>query len=107
MLDFDLNEFDNTMVVNVCNAVSGIKHATRVMVARKTCGSIICTVSMVNSFARCTGHDYTVSKHGLVGLVRSAYSELRAYGIKVNSVSPFCSCHASYLWSTRYGAYSS
>ncbi|MCI61163.1 short-chain dehydrogenase reductase 3b-like, partial [Trifolium medium] len=36
-----------------------------------------------------TGHDYTTSKHGLLGLVRSACGELGAYGIRVNSISPY------------------
>ncbi|TKY61672.1 Short-chain dehydrogenase reductase 3b [Spatholobus suberectus] len=89
ILDFDMNEFDNTMVVNVRGAAAAIKHVARVMVARKTRGSIICTASVAGSFAGCAGHDYTASKHGLVGLVRSTCSELGAYGIRVNSVSPF------------------
>ncbi|KAI8552162.1 hypothetical protein RHMOL_Rhmol06G0244000 [Rhododendron molle] len=33
-------------------------------------------------------HDYTASKHGLVGLVRAAASELGKHGIRVNCVSP-------------------
>ncbi|KHN14156.1 Xanthoxin dehydrogenase [Glycine soja] len=58
ILDFDLNEFDNTMAVNLRGAMAAI-------------------------------HDYTASKHGLIGLVRSACSELGAKGIRVNSISPY------------------
>ncbi|AES82246.2 short-chain dehydrogenase/reductase [Medicago truncatula] len=65
-----------------------IKHAARVMVERKIRGSIICTASVAGFVAGCAGHDYTTSKHGLIGLVRSTCSELGAYGIRVNSISP-------------------
>ncbi|ESW35212.1 hypothetical protein PHAVU_001G216100 [Phaseolus vulgaris] len=89
ILAFDLNEFDNTVVVNLRGAAAFIKHAARVMVERKTRGSIICTASVAGSVAGCAGHDYTASKHALVGLVRSTCSELGAYGIRVNSISPY------------------
>ncbi|RDX69416.1 Short-chain dehydrogenase reductase 3b, partial [Mucuna pruriens] len=89
ILDFDMREFDNTMAVNVRGSAATIKHAARVMVARKTRGSIICTASVAGSFGGCAGHDYTASKHCLIGLVRSVCSELGAYGIRVNSISPY------------------
>ncbi|KAJ1393357.1 Short-chain dehydrogenase/reductase SDR [Sesbania bispinosa] len=89
ILDFDLNEFDNTIAVNVRGVAATIKHAARVMVARKTRGSIICTASVAASFGGCAGHDYTTSKHGIIGLVRSTCGELGAYGIRVNSISPY------------------
>ncbi|CAJ1874005.1 unnamed protein product [Sphenostylis stenocarpa] len=89
ILAFDLNKFDNTIAVNLRGAAAFIKHAARVMVARKTRGSIICTASVAGSFGGCAGHDYTASKHGLIGLVRSTCSELGGYGIRVNSISPY------------------
>ncbi|BAT86217.1 hypothetical protein VIGAN_04384600 [Vigna angularis var. angularis] len=89
ILAFDLTEFDNSMAVHLRGAAAFIKHAARVMVERKTRGSIICTASVAGSVAGCAGHDYTASKHGLVGLVRSTCSELGAYGIRVNSISPY------------------
>ncbi|XP_045796814.1 short-chain dehydrogenase reductase 3b-like [Trifolium pratense] len=89
ILEFDLNKFDNTMAVNVRGSAATIKHAARAMVERKIRGSIICTASVAGSVAGCAGHDYTASKHGLIGLVRSTCSELGAYGIRVNSISPY------------------
>jgi NAD(P)-dependent dehydrogenase (short-subunit alcohol dehydrogenase family) len=59
------------------------------MMERKIRGSIICTTSIAATVAGCAGHDYTASKHGLLGLVRSACGELGAYGIRVNSISPY------------------
>ncbi|KAK7284538.1 hypothetical protein RJT34_19285 [Clitoria ternatea] len=89
ILDFDLNKFDNTMAVNARGVAATIKHVARVMVARKTRGSIICTASVAGSYAGSTGLDYTVSKHGLIGLVRAACFDLGAYGIRVNCISPY------------------
>ncbi|CAJ2631867.1 unnamed protein product [Trifolium pratense] len=89
ILEFNLNEFDNTMAVNVRGSAATIKHAARVMVERKIRGSIICTASIAGSIAGSGGHDYVTSKHGVIGLVRSTCGELGAYGIRVNSISPF------------------
>ncbi|KAK2364810.1 NAD(P)-binding Rossmann-fold superfamily protein [Trifolium repens] len=89
ILEFNLSEFDNTMAVNVRGSVATIKHAARVMVERKIRGSIICTASVAGSVAGSGGHDYVTSKHGLIGLVRSTCGELGAYGIRVNSISPY------------------
>ncbi|XP_045796818.1 short-chain dehydrogenase reductase 3b-like isoform X2 [Trifolium pratense] len=88
ILEFNLSEFDNTMAVNVRGSAATIKHAARVMVERKIRGSIICMASIAGSIAGSGGHDYVTSKHGLIGLVRSTCSELGAYGIRVNSISP-------------------
>lgn len=88
ILEFDLNEFDNTMAINVRGSLAAIKHAARFMVERKIRGSIICTASVAASVAGYRGHDYVSSKHGLLGLVRSTCGELGAYGIRVNSISP-------------------
>ncbi|XP_039686704.1 short-chain dehydrogenase reductase 3a isoform X2 [Medicago truncatula] len=78
-----------TLDIMFSNAAATIKHASRVMVERKIRGSIICTASVAGFVGRCAGHDYTASKHGLIGLVRSACGELGAYGIRVNSISPY------------------
>ncbi|KAL2345518.1 hypothetical protein Fmac_006803 [Flemingia macrophylla] len=89
ILEFDMKEFSNTMGVNVGGVAATIKHAARAMVGRKIAGSIICTASVAGSFGGCAGHDYTASKHGVIGLVRSTCSELGAHGIRVNSISPY------------------
>ncbi|KAI9082568.1 hypothetical protein K1719_035437 [Acacia pycnantha] len=89
ILDLDLSAFDNTMAVNVRGVAATIKHAARAMVAGNIRGSIICTASVAASVAGCAPHGYTTSKHAVVGLVRSTCSELGAYGIRVNCVSPY------------------
>ncbi|XP_044492588.1 short-chain dehydrogenase reductase 3b-like [Mangifera indica] len=89
ILEFDMGEFDNTMATNVRGVAATIKHAARAMVDRNIRGSIICTTSVASSLGGTGPHAYTISKHALVGLVRTACSELGAYGIRVNCVSPF------------------
>jgi NAD(P)-dependent dehydrogenase (short-subunit alcohol dehydrogenase family) len=89
ILEFDLNEFKNTIDINVVGSAAIIKHAARAMVAKNVRGSIICTASVAASTGGTGPSGYTASKHALLGLVRAACSELGCYGIRVNSVSPF------------------
>ncbi|XP_027349449.1 short-chain dehydrogenase reductase 3b-like [Abrus precatorius] len=89
ILELDLNDFDSTMATNVRGVAATIKHTARAMVAKSIRGSIICTTSVAASIGGTGPHGYTTSKHALLGLVKSACSELGAYGIRVNSISPF------------------
>ncbi|XP_054790649.1 short-chain dehydrogenase reductase 3b-like [Prosopis cineraria] len=89
ILDLDMKGLDDIMAINVRGAAATIKHAARTMVERKIRGSIICTTSVSAGVAGCGPHAYTVSKHALLGLVRSACWELGGHGIRVNCVSPF------------------
>ncbi|KAL1312807.1 hypothetical protein HN51_039395 [Arachis hypogaea] len=91
VLDMDLNDFDNTIAVNLRGYAVCIKHAARVMVARKTRGSIICTASTVAtvSVGGFDGKGYVASKSGILGLVRSTCGDLGEFGIRVNSISPY------------------
>ncbi|KAH7837093.1 hypothetical protein Vadar_009410 [Vaccinium darrowii] len=88
-MDMDMEKgFDRTMAVNLRGTALCIKHAAQAMVERQIRGSIICTGSAASSLGGVGPHAYTASKHGLVGLVRSAASELGKHGIRVNCVSP-------------------
>lgn len=89
ILDLDIQGLQNTMATNVQGVAATIKHAARAMVDKKIRGSIICTTSVAACLGGVGPHGYTASKHAIVGLVRSACSELGAYGIRVNCVSPF------------------
>ncbi|KAI4301563.1 hypothetical protein L6164_034830 [Bauhinia variegata] len=94
ILDLDLNSFDNILAVNVRGVAATIKHAARAMVANKIRGSIICTASIAGLVGGSGTHGYTTSKHAVIGLVRSACSELGAFGIRVNCVSPYVTATA-------------
>ncbi|KAG5545775.1 hypothetical protein RHGRI_018061 [Rhododendron griersonianum] len=81
--------FDPTMAVNLRGPALCIKHAARAMVKRQVRGSIICTASTTSVLGGMGPIAYNTSKHGLVGLVRAAVSELGKHGIRVNCVSPY------------------
>ncbi|XP_011622371.1 short-chain dehydrogenase reductase 3b [Amborella trichopoda] len=89
IMDMDMGELDTIMAINLRGAASTMKHASRAMVERGVRGSIICTTSVSDSLGGLAPHSYTASKHALLGLVRSASSELGKHGIRVNCVSPY------------------
>ncbi|XP_057970851.1 short-chain dehydrogenase reductase 2a [Malania oleifera] len=88
ILDFDVDEFDRVMRVNVRGMALGIKHAARVMVPQGF-GCIISTASVAGVMGGLGPHAYTASKHAIVGLTKNTACELGRYGIRVNCISPF------------------
>ncbi|CAN1266058.1 (+)-cis,trans-nepetalactol synthase NEPS2 [Linum perenne] len=83
-----LAAMDATFAVNVKGNAACVKHAARVMVAVAG-GSIVCTASVAGSIGGRRMTDYFMSKHAVVGLVRSASLQLGEHGIMVNCVSPY------------------
>jgi NAD(P)-dependent dehydrogenase (short-subunit alcohol dehydrogenase family) len=88
IIDFDAEEFDHIMRVNVRGTVLGMKHAARVMVPRRS-GCIISTASVAGLMGGLGPHAYTASKHAVVGLTKNVACELGRHGIRVNCISPF------------------
>ncbi|CAJ1809463.1 unnamed protein product [Sphenostylis stenocarpa] len=88
IVNFDPNEFDRVMSVNVKGVALGIKHAARVMIPRGV-GCIISTSSVAGLMGGLGPHAYTASKHAIVGLTKNTSCELGRYGIRVNCISPF------------------
>ncbi|XVE57008.1 hypothetical protein DITRI_Ditri04bG0057300 [Diplodiscus trichospermus] len=89
VLDLDLAFFDRLFAVNVRGMAACVKHAGRAMVEQGVRGSIICTASVGARIGNDKQTDYFMSKHAVLGLVRSASIQLGAHGIRVNSVSPY------------------
>ncbi|KAL0426189.1 UNVERIFIED_CONTAM: Short-chain dehydrogenase reductase 2a [Sesamum latifolium] len=89
ILDFDADEFDQVMRVNVRGTALGMKHAARAMIGARTAGCIISTASVAGVMGGLGPHSYTASKHAIVGLTKNAACELGRYGIRVNCISPF------------------
>ena len=88
IVDLDLAVFDKVMDINVRGVVAGIKHASRVMIPRRT-GSILCTASVTGLMGGLSQHTYSVSKSAVIGIIKSLAAELCKYGIRVNCISPF------------------
>lgn len=87
IVDLDLASFDRVMAINVRGVVSGIKHGARVMIPRQR-GVILCTASVTGLMGGLAQHTYSISKSSVVGIVKSAASELCKHGIRINCISP-------------------
>lgn len=87
IVDLDLATFDRVMAINVRGVVAGIKHGARVMIPRQR-GVILCTASVTGVMGGLAQHTYSVSKSSVIGVVKSAASELCKHGIRVNCISP-------------------
>ncbi|XP_045795704.1 short-chain dehydrogenase reductase 2a-like [Trifolium pratense] len=88
IVNFDVEEFDRVMSVNVKGVALGMKHAARVMIPRRF-GCIISSASVAGILGGLGPHAYTASKHAIVGLTKNTSCELGKYGIRVNCISPF------------------
>ncbi|CAI9266713.1 unnamed protein product [Lactuca saligna] len=89
VVDMDLNEFEKLFSINVRGTVLCLKYAARSMIEKKVKGNIICTASVLGRRGVPRRTDYCMSKHAVVGLMKSATKQLGKYGIRVNAVSPF------------------
>ncbi|XP_022859690.1 (-)-isopiperitenol/(-)-carveol dehydrogenase, mitochondrial-like [Olea europaea var. sylvestris] len=88
ILNLDFAEFDRVIQVNMRGMAVCVKHAARKMVEQKVRGAIVCTASVADTIGGLNHTDYTMSKHAVLGLVKSASQQLGVHGIRVNCVSP-------------------
>lgn len=89
VLELDLSMLDRLVAVNVRGTAACVKHAARAMVDGGVRGSIVCTGSVASTGGGLRRTDYYMSKHAVLGLVRSASAQLGPHGIRVNCVSPY------------------
>lgn len=88
ILDVTEEQWRAVIDVNLSGAFFGVKAAAEVMVEQGRGGRIINIASQAAKSGFPHMQAYTSSKHGLVGLVRSAATELGREGITVNNVCP-------------------
>jgi meso-butanediol dehydrogenase/(S,S)-butanediol dehydrogenase/diacetyl reductase len=81
-------EWDTVLGVNLRGAFFGTKHAGMQMLKQKQGGRIINIGSQASKSGFPFASAYTASKHGMVGLTRSAAIEFGAQGITVNTICP-------------------
>jgi len=95
--DGDIDEFKQTLDVNLTGTYITAQCATRVMIPEKrgsiiTLGSIGATLSMdpriYNSQFNRSGPPYLAAKGGVLNLTRALAAEFGEYGITVNCISP-------------------
>jgi NAD(P)-dependent dehydrogenase (short-subunit alcohol dehydrogenase family) len=87
IMETSADAFDHTMDILSRGVFLGIKHAAGAMKDNKR-GAIVSLASTAGIIGGLGPHVYTMAKHGVVGLTRSAATELAAYGIRVNAVAP-------------------
>jgi NAD(P)-dependent dehydrogenase (short-subunit alcohol dehydrogenase family) len=82
----DLEELDRVLAVNVRGVAATLKHVVPHLQERG--GSIVVMASLNAHRAHPSQHVYTVSKHAVLGLVRSAALDLGRFGVRVNALGP-------------------
>lgn len=87
ILEITAEAYDHTMSILSRGVFLGVKHASRAMKPQGS-GAIVSLASTAGVMGGLGPHVYTMAKHGVVGLTRSAASELSSYGIRINAVAP-------------------
>ncbi|KAK1484731.1 short chain dehydrogenase [Colletotrichum tamarilloi] len=89
-LDYPVADFERIQKVNVVGVFVTAKHAARVLVKRKSKGSILLISSMSGEIANrgLTCSAYNTSKAAVQQMCRSVAQEWGQYGIRVNTLSP-------------------
>ncbi|MDP7540444.1 MAG: SDR family NAD(P)-dependent oxidoreductase [Alphaproteobacteria bacterium] len=85
--DYPEETFDRVIAVNLRGVWLGLKH-TLPAIARRGGGSIVLTSSIAGVRGREGMSAYVASKHGVIGLMRSAALEGGPEGVRVNSINP-------------------
>ncbi len=88
LLDVTPEDWRAVIDVNLTGCFFGLQAAARAMIAGGKGGRIVNIASQAAKSGFPHAQAYTSSKHGLVGLVRSASIELGPHGITVNNVCP-------------------
>lgn len=85
--DTSLDQWQRNLATNLTGTFLCLKHEIAHMLAHGG-GAIVNTSSTSGAIATVTSADYTASKHGVVGVTRSAAVDYSARGIRVNAVLP-------------------
>jgi meso-butanediol dehydrogenase/(S,S)-butanediol dehydrogenase/diacetyl reductase len=104
LLDVTEDDWRAVIDVNLTGAFFGLKAAAEKMVAQGEGGRIVNIASQAAKSGFPHAQAYTSSKHGLVGLVRSAATELGSHGITVNNVCPNHVTTGLGAWQNEYFA---
>jgi meso-butanediol dehydrogenase/(S,S)-butanediol dehydrogenase/diacetyl reductase len=88
LIDTAREHWQAVLDVNLLGAFLCTKHAARQMIRQGLGGRIVNVASQAAKSGHLHMAAYTASKHGLVGLTRTAALELGPHGITVNAVCP-------------------
>ena len=88
LVDMPITRWRTVLDVNLTGAFLCTQHASRQMIAQGRGGRIINIASVAAKSGSVHLAAYAASKHGMIGLTRSAAIELGAHQITVNAVCP-------------------
>lgn len=85
--EYPVEEYDRIMAVNLRGVFLGLRYVLAQM-AKQGSGAVVNTASIGSERGLAGGGPYNATKHGVVGLTRTAASDLGPKGIRVNCVEP-------------------
>lgn len=88
LVEMEQSNWDAVLGVNLRGVFFGIKHAAIQMIAQQQGGRIINIGSQASKSGFPLAGPYVASKHGVVGLTRTAALELGPHRITVNTICP-------------------
>jgi meso-butanediol dehydrogenase/(S,S)-butanediol dehydrogenase/diacetyl reductase len=88
LIDTSQESWRTVVDVNLTGAFLCLKHAARRMIEQGNGGRIVNIASQAAKSGHAHLAAYSASKHGMIGLTRSAAIELGPHGITVNAVCP-------------------
>ena len=104
LMDVTEDDWRSVIDVNLTGSFFGLKAAAKAMLAQGRGGRIVNVASQAAKSGFPHAQAYTSSKHGLVGLVRSASIELGPHGVTVNNVCPNHVTTGLGAWQNEYFA---
>ncbi len=85
--EYDEAEFEHVTSVNLKGVFLGMRHVLPVMLQQGS-GAIVNTASIGSERGLAGACAYNASKHGVVGLTRTAAAETGSKGVRINCVMP-------------------
>jgi NAD(P)-dependent dehydrogenase (short-subunit alcohol dehydrogenase family) len=84
---YDESEFDRLIAVNLRSIFLGMRHVIPLMLAQGG-GAVVNTGSIASERGLAGACAYNATKHGVIGLTRTAAADVGPRGVRVNAVQP-------------------